>query len=262
MRWKNAAWEGLFARGDSMHYPSKESPYGLSLSAGTIDIWCSRLDPATDIPEKSRPLLSDEELQQANSCVSRERYHEFVITRGRLRKLLGGLLKKNPRALVIGRGSNGKPFLSGDDREKGIQFNVSHSGNLALFAVTLQHAVGVDVEKIRPLTDRNLARRFFSPAEYSALKQFYGPGSLRAFFRTWTRKEALIKAAGTGLFSGLGAFTVSVCPDTPPVLLATGPDNGPVSDWSLADIHIDNDYAACTAVQRGSCRLRLWQLSA
>ena len=89
----------------------------------------------------------------------------------------------------------------------GVSFNVSHSGAIGLIAVAEgDRRVGVDVEQVRPDTDfRALAARFFHPDEARAI------GDRRdAFFRCWTRKEAVVKALGRGLAHPLDRFVVDV----------------------------------------------------
>ncbi len=240
----------------------KNCPERPVLSPDIVDVWGIPLDPEQHNLPGFLELLSDDELQRVDSCASTARYNEFVITRGHLRNIIGRILDKPPRDLVFEPGNHGKPFLAGRDQRRGVSFSVSHTQDLALIAVTLHRAVGIDVEKIHPVDHERLAHRFFSRAEYTALQQIQGTARLSAFFITWVRKEAIVKAIGEGIVLGLDEFDVSVCPETPPVLQAARWGAGPVGDWSLADIRINDDYAACMAVAGKPCRLRLWRASA
>jgi 4'-phosphopantetheinyl transferase len=97
-----------------------------------------------------------------------------------------------------------------------VEFNLSHSGILALYAFTSGRPVGIDVELIRQIPDVNdLAERFFSPTEIASLRVLLLDRRSLAFLACWTRKEAFIKALGLGLSCPLDAFDVTIDPDAP-----------------------------------------------
>ena len=128
-----------------------------------------------------------------------------------------------PRAL---RTPNGKPYLP----DSPIRFNVSHSHQLTLIAVTYEVEVGVDLERIRALPDyRAIAERYFPPGEAALTGEI-------DFFRRWTRFEAVLKAQGVGLY-GAGA-----------------PLEG---EWTIADLDVAEGYAAAVAAPRAAMTVRL-----
>ena len=104
------------------------------------------------------------------------------------------LLRCEPGAVAFVDGAHGKPFLSPEHRSN-LQFNLSHSEDLAVLAVAQGLELGVDVERLRPISE-GVAQRFFSRAEYNALKKFPPEWSTRGFYECWTGKEAFIKAHG------------------------------------------------------------------
>jgi len=120
-----------------------------------------------------------------------------------LRLLLARYLDEEPDAIRFATHPQGKPYLDGDTS---VRFNLSHSGDLAAAAVALRREVGVDVERRRPVRSADrVARRIMSDAElarYLAL-----PDDERNDFLlwVWTRKEALVKASGTGIRASLQA---------------------------------------------------------
>src|SRR6185295_854197 len=95
----------------------------------------------------------------------------------------------------------GKPQILTSTPQAGpFNFNLAHSGSLALYAFTPIGEVGVDLELIRPeFTGDDIAERFFSPAECACLNQLSAELRHKAFFNCWTRKEAFIKAMGMGM---------------------------------------------------------------
>jgi 4'-phosphopantetheinyl transferase len=144
----------------------------------------------------------------------------------------------------------------------GIHFNASHSGSLAVYAVTLGAEVGIDVEELRPMTDRSvIAGRFFSAREAEALAALPLQFTDLAFFKCWTCKEAYIKATGQGLSLPLDCFDVAVAPDEPPRLLRA-PGGPPESQgWTLRGLDPGVGYLAALAVQTrlGTLHLYDWK---
>ncbi len=140
-----------------------------------------------------------------------------------------------------------------------LSFNLSHSGLWALLAVTRYACVGVDIEQIRAgvRIDR-LAQRFFSDVEVTALRSIADEALETAFFRTWVRKEAYLKAvgAGVGVPAGLGRFSVSIGADEPPAVLSTDLEPGGVSAFSLYDLDVPEGYAGALAVEGTGHRIR------
>jgi len=189
-----------------------------------------------------------------------ERFHHevqkrrFIAARGALRWLLGGYLDVAPDAIQFEYEENGRPFLAAchfhdHHHASDIVFNLSHSGHLALVAITSGRAVGVDVERIRRrMAVRQLAQRFFSQNEYHALKEIRDCEARKiAFFHCWVRKEAYLKAKGRGVFRRLDRFEVSIPPNAP-ALFRDIDDADAASQWSIMQLEIEPGFAAALAV--------------
>jgi 4'-phosphopantetheinyl transferase len=162
--------------------------------------------------------------------------------------LLARALDADPCALDFVHGPRGKPALR---RAGGTRFNVAHSGDLVLWALSQHDEVGVDVERIRPDLDwPPLAARFLGPHERAGLSALAPARRDEGFFACWTRKEAYLKATGLGLGIPLDSFSVSVDPDAPAALLQVDGDPGAPARWSLADVAVGPGYRACVAVPR------------
>jgi 4'-phosphopantetheinyl transferase len=115
-----------------------------------------------------------------------------------------------------------------------VEFNLSHSGILALYAFTSGRAVGVDVELIRKVPDADdLAERFFSPTETALLRALPPDRRSLAFLACWTRKEAFIKALGLGLSCPLDAFDVTIDPDAPARITRIEERIDGVANWAM-----------------------------
>ena len=137
--------------------------------------------------------LSEEERERANGLLSGTHQRRFVVARGMLRQLLGRYLDQDPGAVAFSRGAHGKPFL----QEGGLHFNVSHTHELALYAIARDREVGVDVEWMRPqVAHEQIAARFFSLEEQEALARGVGRGAAGGFLQHLDAQRSLRQGAG------------------------------------------------------------------
>jgi len=218
------------------------------LTVGTVQVWQLRLDEVGTYEAVLMPLLTAEECQRAwRFHFARDR-QTFVGTRAVLRILLGAYLGQDPAKIQFHYGAWGKPILVPEENVKGVEFNVSHSHGLALLAFHREQAVGVDVEMIRADLDlEEMAVRFFSTREVTRLRMLPVEERTAAFFRCWTRKEAFLKACGTGLALSLSRFSVSLEVDRAELLEAVDrPEE--VARWKLVPLSVGGEYAAALAV--------------
>jgi len=164
--------------------------------------------------------------------------------------LLARHLRKHPAEIRFAYSYYGKPSLSRDRGSEGIEFNVSHSGKYAIFALCRNRQVGIDIERIRPeFGTERIAERFFSPTEVSALRRLAPELRVEAFFNCWTRKEAFIKAAGVGLSCPLDGFDVSLAPGEPARLLNIRDYRDDGLSWSIQDVEAGEGYKAAVVAE-------------
>ena len=213
-----------------------------AIREGEVHVWHGTLEASPD-------AVTPAEESRARRMGSPRRRREFLVARGALRRVLAGALGIDPLAVSIVEGAHGKPRL-GSDRLPPIGFNVSHSGDRFVVAIALGMEPGVDIERIRARRDlAGLARRSFSPAEQEEVAA--APKPMDAFYRVWSRKEAVIKADGRGIAIGLDRFDVNV--GEPPALLDArweGAVPGEAAQWSLHSLEAPSGYAAALAVRR------------
>jgi 4'-phosphopantetheinyl transferase len=152
-----------------------------------------------------RALLSPDEQERAARFVLPEDRRRYIVARARLRQLLGARLGANPDEVELTYGIAGKPLLA-PRYLRDLRFNVAHCGDTAVYAFADGCEVGVDIEREREIEEADaIAERVFSPAERDACRA-------RGFLYCWTRKEAFVKALGTGLSSPLAELDVSAAP--------------------------------------------------
>ncbi|MGA2503445.1 MAG: 4'-phosphopantetheinyl transferase superfamily protein [Anaerolineales bacterium] len=175
-------------------YPKNSFP-----TSSDCHMWLAWLDEEDPAPFRS--ILSSDEKLRAERLCSPKGADRFTVARGILRTLLGHFRSCNPERLAFAYGPHGKPELA-DEMGDGISFNVSHSGNLAVFAIAYGCEVGVDIEEFRPISDLEAtASIFLSSDEFSQYQTIPTERKLERFFNLWTSKEAILKAYGIG-FSG------------------------------------------------------------
>jgi 4'-phosphopantetheinyl transferase len=172
-----------------------------------------------------------------------------------LRTVLGEYLNVAPTSIGIAFHNAGKPFVAEPRAEVPVCFNVSHAGGEILCAIALGREVGVDIERVDRWTNHlGLAERFFSPLEIGALKSLEGNELARRFCTCWARKEAFVKAVGTGLSMPLQAFSVSTEPGEE-FALTTTLGSGNDETWTFWNIPEIPGYAACLVAQGSAIRM-------
>ena len=192
-------------------------------------------------------LLDDEETVRAHAFARPADRYRFVLAHAALRLLLGRCLGVPPEEVAYELGPHGKPGLHAEGSAP--EFNLSHSGELGLVAISRGPAVGVDVEQERELTELlEIADQQFSAEERVALRALPAAEQPAAFFRCWTRKEAVIKAGGEGLGYPLGSFDVELAPGSLSALTRYGGRTGADLEVSLRDLGAPAGYAAAGAV--------------
>jgi 4'-phosphopantetheinyl transferase len=224
-----------------------QAPSTLSWPTGWIDVWKVRLDE----PERAQPEASvlslDEKARRSRFHFEKDRNY-FIRCRSALRCLLADYLAMTASEIRFDYLTGGKPRLASDQNPNALEFNVSHSGSIALIAVGSERRIGVDVERIRLDVDTGaLAERFFSVHERAGLRALPDDLRVAGFFACWTRKEAFLKATGEGLSFPLADFSVSTPPDVPPQLEEIRGDAEAGKKWFMADLSVGDDYRAAVA---------------
>ncbi|MDO8607597.1 MAG: 4'-phosphopantetheinyl transferase superfamily protein [Phaeospirillum sp.] len=217
---------------------SDDKPLGLAggwagprTAVNAIACWLAPLALGEEARAAALALLSPDETARANRFRSERDRWRFVAARASLRVLLGQAVGREPGRLGFILGPGGKPELDGFP----IRFNLSHSGDWAAIAFSSGGEVGVDIEEVHFLDDLDgMISTSCSPREAAALAEIPPSERLEAFFQVWTRKEAYLKALGTGLAKPLESFSVTVTPGMPPRLEEGG--DGAVSLMDLSGL--------------------------
>ncbi|WP_131781794.1 4'-phosphopantetheinyl transferase family protein [Legionella gresilensis] len=182
------------------------STYDFELAPNRIDIWQFSL---TQVPFNLDGILNEEELARANRFYFPHHKRRFSIARTMLRLILSRYLQIAPNKLIFSYNKYGKPSVI---NSKQLEFNVSHSQDLALLAIGQQFPVGVDLEFFSARPYKGIAKHLFSLQEQEKLANLPAYYQALGFFNIWALKEAFIKACGMGLSYPTEQFSVNMSP--------------------------------------------------
>ena len=191
--------------------------------------------------------LSIKEIEKANRFKFERDRTRFIIGRAFLRKMLGNILNFDPSLLNIEADVYGKPFLS-NEQHRHLHFNLSHSGDYIIYAFSPDSNIGIDIEKINPSIDHlEIARRYFSSREIAFLNETKnGHKVTELFYLIWSRKEALLKAVGTGLLPNLK--DIDVLKDSIDLFAQKINSSRTIgSKWTIHDLFVHVDYKAAVS---------------
>jgi len=221
----------------------------------TVDVWSVSLDITANERTRFCHLLSEDETERPSRQVRTEKGRQRIVSVARRT----AIPSRYAETTLWGQGR----AILVDERETPpstesvLQFSVSHSGDWMLLAVGCDCRVGIDVERLRQgVRVDNLVRRFFSDREIEQLLALPSENREAAFFRTWVRKEAYLKAVGGGVPAGLRRFSVPVGPGEPPAILWTELEDRGISALSLYDIDVPEGYVGALAVEGTGHRIR------
>lgn len=209
--------------------PDRPSPPG-----GELHVWCAGLD-APGWPDASG--LPADERARANRFLRTDARLHWVAARWALRTVLSRYLDQEPAGIELARGEHGKPCLA--EEPERLEFNLSHSGSIALIAVCDSCAVGVDVEKIEMRGNLvELAERAMQPEDAAAVRAESGAARVTAFHQLWARHEAILKCLGLGLSAPRGdaPFAVQaleVGPGYAAAVAVAGEELPPLRCWTF-----------------------------
>lgn len=200
------------------------------MTPGQANVWVVRLD---ELRPDLLPSPTTDEAARAARFINETLRRRYLRSHGALRAVLA---RYTTARLDFALAPHGKPYLPAVPE---LRFNLSHSHERALVGVTLGQEIGVDVERLRPMSDcAALAERFFPPSEAAAfaagLAATPAPDRERDFFRRWTRIEAVLKARGVGLY-GIG--------------------EEPAGEWSIEELDAGAEYAAAVALAQAGVRV-------
>jgi 4'-phosphopantetheinyl transferase len=211
---------------------------------GGVDVWhfqCQTAPLATS--ERLARTLSEEERVTAGRLRDSALRSRYIANHAAMRAILALYAP----GLVVARRRSGKPYIAAPESARQLRFNMAHSGTLCVVAIATGREVGVDVERVRrDIALDEIAQLYFTPGELAALRRLPENGRAEAFFVCWTRKEALLKAQGTGFLR-------------PPHTVHVGLEASDLrcSGWTATGFDFSPGYAGAVALEGTRITLRV-----
>ncbi|MFD2201715.1 4'-phosphopantetheinyl transferase family protein [Shivajiella indica] len=216
-----------------------------------IHVWTCSLDLAKSLKEDLERTLSPDEMERAGRFYFERDQDRFIVSRGSLRQILGIYLQQEPALIKFEYSEFGKPLLKSDSNSSGICFNISHSENLALIAISEDVSLGVDIERIRYDMDINqVMARFFTKEEIRIIESLDSEKRNEKFFQLWTRKEAFLKATGKGLSLPMELCDVSSVDDSGFSQVKVPVDLSDKNNWFVMDLGVGEGFAAAVGTDK------------
>ncbi|MDH3692750.1 MAG: 4'-phosphopantetheinyl transferase superfamily protein [Gammaproteobacteria bacterium] len=243
---------------DQCDWPRSCNP--LTPQDGDVHVWCISLIATSSDYEDLFSILSPDEQERARRYRFDKDRHRFVSCRGRVRMILASYLDESANLIQFEYSSFGKPSLAGPWADSKLEFNVSNSGEIGLFAISNGRQLGVDIEHIRPLSDLwGFAKRYFAEPECKVLENSDEDQLLLRFFECWTRKEAILKATGNGLQISPERLVVTLGKQPPALVSSSDPRLNCIESWWLHAMQPTSKYVAALALPSGAATINKWQ---
>jgi 4'-phosphopantetheinyl transferase len=223
-----------------------------AFDAGAAQVIFLALNRLSEPPEE---ILSAHEVARARRLVAAPVRRGFTAGRWLVRSVLAALTGERPEALELQSGAHGKLFLVGRERLAPC-FNLSHSGDLVALALVRQGRIGIDIEAERPLTDSALlARRILAPRERAWFESLPESAREAGLLVAWTRKEAVLKAVGTGISGNLRS--IEVLPEAEGRAVIHAADSS--ASWSVRALAMPPGFHGAIAIEGEARPVVTWQ---
>jgi 4'-phosphopantetheinyl transferase len=221
--------------------------------------WCNATELDRAEIESLAQMLPADQRYAAARFGNDDLRRRYIVAHSMTLDILGCCADPPERRLVLARGPHGKPYIAGPRALRHLRFNLADSGPMAIVAISAGREVGIDIERIRPgIEIADPAKMCFTERELAALAQIPHADRVPAFFSCWTRKEALLKAQGTGLMRPPNEVEVGLGRYDP---RNTGRPDTDTEGWFVAALDLGSDYAGALAVEGSEFEpsLRRWQ---
>ncbi len=227
-----------------------QPPEKLTLFPNEIHLWRANLNLPSRIIKTLANCLSEDEKKRAERFHFEQHRDRFIAGRGILRCLVANYLKISSENIIFEYSDRGKPKIAPALNQNNLQFNVSHSQDLAIYGFKYHKNIGVDLEYIKDNIDyKQLAKRFFTPQELQLINSYPIKKQKIIFFQLWTAKEAYLKATGDGLAGSLDQIEFTLDNHYQLHLVDIKPDITQVSHWLIDNFIPQDNFIATIAIK-------------
>ncbi len=223
-----------------------------TLAENDVHVWYCFCDDPVVVSQQARyrALLTPDEIARSERFAFAKDRHLFLVARALLRTTLSRYEAIDPAAWRFEWTAKGKPFLPSGSSTSSLKFNVSHSGQVAVCAIAIEHDVGVDVEAMTGRADPRVASHFLSPNELAQLHDAEDAARRELFYRYWTLKESYAKALGMGLSMRFTEFSFCLNESAQPTLCSGIAIQDRAASWHFHQQLLTPHYCLAVATQR------------
>lgn len=223
----------------------------------SVDIIIFSLASESEGLERFYESLSDDEKQRAGRFHFDKHRNRFIAGRGTIRQILATRIDCSPHSIRFELNGFGKPALCALESSEPLHFNASSSDMLGAIAISADHVLGLDIEKIKYSSSEDydrIVKNEFTEDEHNWYKLHDSSQRPRIFFDFWTCKEAYLKALGIGLSGKLDGFNIDLQGEKPSIS-HTVLEDCEQSCLSLFRLDFDEQFSACLAVAENEIRI-------
>lgn len=221
-----------------------------SIDRDTVHVWRAYITTDCERITKYVSSLSVEEVDRARRFIRQPDRDRYISAHGVLRSILGAYIGCPPSRLAFEMNNYGKPRLVNSQDGHDIQFNLSHSGDMILIALSSTSAVGIDVEYIRKYMNvYEIVNSVFSDDERKYLNSLPAAEIEERFFACWTAKEAFLKGIGEGLTYPLDNFSIVFSNGVPSGIKYIKDDPVRYKCWTIIGLFPGPGYSGALAVE-------------
>lgn len=236
---------------DPSNPPWTVAPTKFALAPDEVHVWLVRVNDGGLCAGCCEDLLSAAERERAARFKFEKDRRLYTVAHAALRSLLAGYLNVAPGALEFESGRRGKPRLAPAFTKDELEFNLSHSHEVALIAVIRERELGVDVEQVKKeFAFAEVAERYFTTREMSAIRALPEGLQRQAFYQCWTSKEAFLKAKGVGLSGELDEVEILLRGKGRVQVTSTLPG------WYLGELNPCDGYVGAVALEGNEFNLK------
>ncbi len=222
---------------------------GQGLTTKSLHIWHIPLLCELTHKGEDYDLLGEIEKVRANSFIDAIAKQKFIDVHVAVRRILASYLSIPVKQLALDISPLDKPILAPRLYDLDLRFNLSHSGDMAVFAITIGADVGIDLEQINIKRKiAGIAQRYFSEQTLDALMSLAEPQQKMAFLRVWTQYEAYKKAQGQGLRGGDPKLSFALNEYPANQFRPLFPEQTP-STWRVAGLNLSAKWVGAVVVQ-------------
>lgn len=232
----------------------------LNISCKEIHVWSASSEASKSQLEFLLPLLSPDEVTRATKFYFQKDFERFITARGILRVILSYYVDIEPGNIRLNYNSYGKPAVLADSNQLRINFSLSHSERLILYAITCERKIGVDLEYVRVNVDYlKTAKYFLSKREYMEFCSLSAEQWPESLLNCWTRKEAYIKAVGKGFSICSNSFDVSFAPHQVARLIKAHEQESEPCKWTIVNLYPGKNYVGALVAETGDWDLTYYR---